>query len=108
MPELKLSKEYQHTCGQHKAILVWVGRIPVKTLVPECVEHIVGELPVGNRSAILCLFHGENHIPFLHASNDGTAKYLRMQGMIGQTFDVTIVEPVKADATQETIKEVLK
>jgi hypothetical protein len=108
MPELKLSKPYAQTFEQKKATLCWVGRIPVKTLVPECVERIVGELPVGNRSAILCLYHGDKHIPFLHASNDGTAKFLRMQEMVGQTFDVIVIEPVKLDATQEKIKEVLE
>jgi hypothetical protein len=105
MPTLKLKNVNSLVCGQKKAVLCSVQRVPVKTLDIDCKEKIVGDLPTGNRSTVLCLYLGERHIPFLHASNDGTAKFIRMQGMIGQMFEIEVIAP---DAVQEKIKEVLQ
>jgi hypothetical protein len=88
--DLKLDKEYPLVCRQKKAILCWVGDFPVRDLLPECTEKLVGIIPNRNCSVLLSLYHGDKNIPFVHVCNFGTPKKRNLQKMIGQTFEIII------------------
>jgi hypothetical protein len=94
--------------GQSRFTLQWVDQCPAKEISLELKGFLVGEIPSGNRSVILCLFLGELKIPVMHVTNWGTAKLLRLRSQIGETFEVDIVgAKPKPDPAQIIIPEVL-
>jgi hypothetical protein len=108
MNQIKLSKQYPQTAGQSKFFLQWVDQCPSKEISQELKSVLMGEIPPGNRSVILCLFIGELRVPVMHVTNWGTAKLLRLRSQIGETFEIQIVgEKPKPDPAQIIIPEVL-
>lgn len=105
MNEFKIEKQYPRMCGQQSGKLIAIEQTPAKSINPLLKLEIAGTLPEGNRSVILCLFLGEQLIPFWYAISWGTARLIKYQEMVGQEFKFVIKDEEKKNSLQPDIFE---
>ena len=105
--KIKYSGNLDRFCNQKTGTLVFVSQLVAKKIHLQLYTHVGKKINLMSvRQHIHCIYVGDKGVPFSDITSYGGGRFLRLQSLVGQTFEIDYPATEKQTEIELTNQEV--